>query len=196
MLQVRLWQFGKLLPSRLGDHMEHHGVSPVLYVSAWLLTSFASDYPLHVASRVMDVVLADSVQEGMMKVCADLLSTREHSDRGVYLPGLRLASRSLQLMRCHQPPLTHGTVGLTAAQPDMCNALQVALGMVVCCEKQLLGMDDMEEMVDLLKTEVRTALSRAASSQGIVLWEVSQLPGLPAASAAAVATEPVVSSST
>ena len=67
-LQVRLWQFGKLLPPKLADHLEQHGALPVLYVSAWLLTSFSADFPLYFASRVMDVVLSDSVYEGGMKV--------------------------------------------------------------------------------------------------------------------------------
>ena len=67
-LQVRLWQFGKLLPPKLADHLEQHGALPVLYVSAWLLTSFSADFPLYFASRVMDVVLNDSIYEGGMKV--------------------------------------------------------------------------------------------------------------------------------
>ena len=66
---MRLWQFGKLLPPKLADHLEQHGALPVLYVSAWLLTSFSADFPLHFASRVMDVVLSERVYEGGMKVC-------------------------------------------------------------------------------------------------------------------------------
>ena len=75
---MRLWQFGKLLPPKLADHLEQHGALPVLYVSAWLLTSFSADFPLYFASRVMDVVLSDSVHEGGMKVRC--LAAREIAD--------------------------------------------------------------------------------------------------------------------
>ena len=67
-LQARLWQVGKLLPRGLAQHMELQGALPVLYASSWLLTAFASDFPLFFASRVMDVVLADCYLEPMMKV--------------------------------------------------------------------------------------------------------------------------------
>ena len=33
LLQIRLWQLGKLLPPRLAEHLEAHAVLPVLYVS-------------------------------------------------------------------------------------------------------------------------------------------------------------------
>ena len=44
----------------------------MLYSSAWLLTAFASDFPLFFAARVMDVILADCYIEPMMKVRACL----------------------------------------------------------------------------------------------------------------------------
>ena len=67
-MQVYLWQFGRLLPSNLGRHMEGHGVLPVLYLSSWLLTSFASDFPLFFSSRVLDVVLTGSYPHAVLKV--------------------------------------------------------------------------------------------------------------------------------
>lgn len=33
LLQIRLWQLGKLLPPRLAQHLETYAVLPVLYVS-------------------------------------------------------------------------------------------------------------------------------------------------------------------
>ncbi len=56
------------MPPRLAAHMEERGCLPVLYMSAWLLTVFASAFPLSFASRVMDVLLTDSYSEPMMKV--------------------------------------------------------------------------------------------------------------------------------
>lgn len=67
-MQVYLWQFSKLLPTRLGRHMEGHGVLPVLYLSSWLLTSFGSDFPLFFSSRVLDVVLTGSYPHAVLKV--------------------------------------------------------------------------------------------------------------------------------
>lgn len=62
LLQVRLWQLSRLLPPRLGAHLEAHAVLPVLYASSWLLTCFAADFPLHFAGRVMDVLLTQGHQ--------------------------------------------------------------------------------------------------------------------------------------
>lgn len=67
-MQVYLWQFSKLLPTGLGRHIEGHGVLPVLYLSSWLLTSFASDFPLFFSSRVLDVVLTGSYPHAVLKV--------------------------------------------------------------------------------------------------------------------------------
>ncbi|KAL0035935.1 hypothetical protein WJX77_008299 [Trebouxia sp. C0004] len=72
-LQVYLWQFSKLLPARLGQHMDGHGVLPVLYLSSWLLTSFGSDFPLFFSSRVLDVVLTGSYPHAVLKVALTLL---------------------------------------------------------------------------------------------------------------------------
>ena len=66
-VQVRLWQVGKLMPAKLAGHMEEHGCLPVLYLSAWLLTAYASAFPLTFAARVVDVMLTDSYAEPMMK---------------------------------------------------------------------------------------------------------------------------------
>lgn len=56
------------MPNNLAAHMEERGCQPALYMTAWLLTIFASAFPLAFASRVMDVLLTDSYSEPMMKV--------------------------------------------------------------------------------------------------------------------------------
>ena len=56
------------MPQQLALHMEERCCLPVLYMSAWLLTGFASSFPLPFASRVMDVLLTDSYSEPTMKV--------------------------------------------------------------------------------------------------------------------------------
>uniref|UniRef100_A0A1D1ZTZ1 Rab-GAP TBC domain-containing protein n=1 Tax=Auxenochlorella protothecoides TaxID=3075 RepID=A0A1D1ZTZ1_AUXPR len=68
MLQVRLWQMGRLLPPRLAAHLEAHSVLPVLYASSWFLTCFASDFPLPFAARIMDLVVTDCYAAPIMKV--------------------------------------------------------------------------------------------------------------------------------
>ena len=67
LLQVRLWQLGRLLPSRLEAHLEAHAVLPVLYAPSWLLTCYASDFPIPVAARVLDLVITDCWAAPMMK---------------------------------------------------------------------------------------------------------------------------------
>ncbi|KAL4430666.1 hypothetical protein ABPG75_005922 [Micractinium tetrahymenae] len=95
LLQVRLWQLSKLLPPRLGAHLEAHAVLPVLYASSWLLTCFAADFPLHFAGRVMDVLLTQGhqVASPVLKVAvaivhrceADLLRMTDFEDMVYYL---------------------------------------------------------------------------------------------------------------
>lgn len=73
LLQIRLWQLGRLMPPRLAAHMETHAVLPVLYASSWLLTCFAADFPLSFAARVMDLVVTDSYAAPLMKVAVHIL---------------------------------------------------------------------------------------------------------------------------
>jgi Rab-GTPase-TBC domain len=63
------------MPPKLAAHLEERGCLPVLYMSSWLLTVFASAFPLSFASRVMDVLLTDSYSEPMMRVRAAALYT-------------------------------------------------------------------------------------------------------------------------
>lgn len=49
--------------------MQDHLAIPVLYASSWLLTAFASDFPIFFASRVMDIILTDRYMVAIMKVC-------------------------------------------------------------------------------------------------------------------------------
>ncbi|KAK9839167.1 hypothetical protein WJX74_010845 [Apatococcus lobatus] len=77
MLQVRLWQCGQMMPHQLGRHMEMHGALPVLFVSSWLLTAFAADFPLSFTARIMDAILADSYVEPVMKVVMGVLKACE-----------------------------------------------------------------------------------------------------------------------
>lgn len=200
---MRLWQFGKLLPPKLADHLEQHGALPVLYVSAWLLTSFSADFPLYFASRVMDVVLSDSVYEGGMKVrclaakefvdrrsvvhcaaCRLLLAVTEGptghtcgkchrrysnmSSSPAQLQNVLYPSASCQLPYACLTANAEVSAAETPALQPLCQCsipagsrplnpgchMQVALGIVLHCEKSLLKMEDMEEMVDFLKSEV------------------------------------------
>jgi hypothetical protein len=60
LLQIRLWQLGRLMPPSLANHMESQAALPVLFAPSWLMGCFASDFPLHFSSRVMDLVITDS----------------------------------------------------------------------------------------------------------------------------------------
>ena len=52
--------------------MQDHLAIPVLYASSWLLTAFASDFPIFFASRVMDIILTDRYVVAIMKVLSRL----------------------------------------------------------------------------------------------------------------------------
>lgn len=73
LLQVRLWQLGRLLPKELLDHLEGSGCLTVLYASSWILTSFISDFPYQVAARIVDVLMADSFKDVVLKVALTVL---------------------------------------------------------------------------------------------------------------------------
>jgi hypothetical protein len=60
LLQIRLWQLGRLMPPSLANHMESQAALPVLFAPSWLMGCFASDFPLHFSSRVMDLVITDA----------------------------------------------------------------------------------------------------------------------------------------
>jgi Rab-GTPase-TBC domain len=95
--QVRLWQVGRLMPPKLAAHLEERGCLPVLYMSSWLLTVFASAFPLSFASRVMDVLLTDSYSEPMMKVGCHM-----------FMPGKRvcvLRIKTLEVAYEHSLPI-------------------------------------------------------------------------------------------
>lgn len=49
-------------------HAQDHLAIPVLYASSWLLTAFASDFPIFFASRIMDIILTDRYVVSIMKV--------------------------------------------------------------------------------------------------------------------------------
>ena len=54
-------------------NLQNHLAIPVLYASSWLLTAFASDFPIFFSSRVMDIILTDRYVVAIMKVCSLLM---------------------------------------------------------------------------------------------------------------------------
>lgn len=152
--QVRLWQLGRLLPSRLCDHLEGHAALPVLYASSWLLTCFAADFPLSFAARVMDLVLTDCYAAPMMKVL--------HGGRGGTATGTWscVGAAVLEVQRrapCAPACCLSWERGGAAPAPVPARAaaaVQVAVGILRRCEPALLEMGDMEDMVDHIRTAV------------------------------------------
>ena len=47
----------------------------MLYASSWLLTAFASDFPIFFSSRVMDIILTDRYVVAIMKVYSNMMSS-------------------------------------------------------------------------------------------------------------------------
>nr|XP_050860467.1 TBC1 domain family member 1 isoform X1 [Vespula vulgaris] len=80
-LQLHLYQLSRLLHDRLPalyDHFDKHEVSPTLYAAPWLLTLFASQFPLGFVTRVFDLLFLES-SEIIFRVAVALLE--EHQDQ-------------------------------------------------------------------------------------------------------------------
>ncbi|XP_035728264.1 TBC1 domain family member 1-like isoform X2 [Vespa mandarinia] len=83
-LQLHLYQLSRLLHDRLPalyDHFDKHEVSPTLYAAPWLLTLFASQFPLGFVTRVFDLLFLES-SEILFRVAVALLE--EHQDQLLY----------------------------------------------------------------------------------------------------------------
>ena len=158
------------MPAKLASHMEEHGCLPVLYLSAWLLTAYASAFPLTFAARVVDVMLTDSYAEPMMKarvVCGHRRTVKSaasfpHGSKCVCCQneGLpRIISAHGEHLSCFAWTLEDRQAPLVVCccrggSPGPNAWVQVALGIIKAAEKHLLAMDDMEEMVEFMKTDV------------------------------------------
>ncbi|CAG5082111.1 Similar to TBC1D1: TBC1 domain family member 1 (Homo sapiens) [Cotesia congregata] len=80
-LQLRLYQLSRLLHDRLPlvySHFDKHEVSPTLYAAPWLLTLFASQFPLGFVTRVFDLLFLES-SEVIFRVALALLE--EHQEQ-------------------------------------------------------------------------------------------------------------------
>lgn len=63
-LQVKLYQLSRLVHDRLPELYEHfdlYEVAPTLYAAPWLLTIFASQFPLGFVTRVFDLIFLENV---------------------------------------------------------------------------------------------------------------------------------------
>ncbi|KAL6448782.1 hypothetical protein ACFW04_000517 [Cataglyphis niger] len=80
-LQLHLYQLSRLLHDRLPtiyNHFDKHEVSPTLYAAPWLLTLFASQFPLGFVTRVFDLLFLEN-SEVLFRVSVALLE--EHQDQ-------------------------------------------------------------------------------------------------------------------
>ncbi|KAF5296315.1 hypothetical protein FQA39_LY12532 [Lamprigera yunnana] len=75
-LQIKLYQLSRLLHDQLPDLYEHfdfYEVAPTLYAAPWLLTLFASQFPLGFVTRVFDLLFLENA-DVIFKVALALLS--------------------------------------------------------------------------------------------------------------------------
>lgn len=75
-LQIKLYQLSRLVRDRLPDlydHLDLHEVAPTLYAAPWLLTIFASQFPLGFVTRVFDLVFLENT-DVIFRVALALLS--------------------------------------------------------------------------------------------------------------------------
>eukprot|EP00210_Caulerpa_lentillifera_P008532 g8138.t1 len=79
LLEIRLWQLSRLMPTSLRSYLESFGVLPVLFASSWFLTCFASSFPIEIAARILDVVLCYDFRSFMLRFAYTLVkSNHEH----------------------------------------------------------------------------------------------------------------------
>ncbi|CAG9857662.1 unnamed protein product [Phyllotreta striolata] len=80
-LQIKLYQLSRLIRDQLPDIYEHfdfYEVAPTLYAAPWLLTVFASQFPLGFVARMFDMILLEG-PEVIFKVALALLN--HHKDK-------------------------------------------------------------------------------------------------------------------
>ncbi|XP_031840670.1 PTB_TBC1D1_like and TBC domain-containing protein plx isoform X2 [Nomia melanderi] len=80
-LQLYLYQLSRLLHDKLPaiyDHFDKHEVSPTLYAAPWLMTLFASRFPLGFVTRVFDLLFLENI-DVLFRVSMALLE--EHQDQ-------------------------------------------------------------------------------------------------------------------
>ncbi|KAK4878197.1 hypothetical protein RN001_010703 [Aquatica leii] len=80
-LQIKLYQLSRLLHDQLPDlydHFDFYEVSPTLYAAPWLLTLFASQFPLGFVTRVFDLIFLENT-DVVFKVALALLSLHKEA---------------------------------------------------------------------------------------------------------------------
>ncbi|XP_066597753.1 TBC1 domain family member 4 isoform X2 [Prorops nasuta] len=78
-LQLHLYQLSRLIHDRLPSiykHFDKYEVSPTLYAAPWLLTLFASQFPLGFVTRVFDLLFLES-SEVLFRVALALLEDHQ-----------------------------------------------------------------------------------------------------------------------
>jgi len=75
-LQLKLYQFSRLLWDNnpvLSEHLSKLNMDPSLYATPWLLTLFASSFPLGFVARVFDLLFYDG-SDAILKIAFSLLN--------------------------------------------------------------------------------------------------------------------------
>ncbi|GAO50556.1 hypothetical protein G7K_4680-t1 [Saitoella complicata NRRL Y-17804] len=75
-LQLRLWQFERLLEAELPEvnaHLKGLGIAPSMYASQWFLSLFAVTCPLGTLHRIYDIIFAEGAPETIMRIALALL---------------------------------------------------------------------------------------------------------------------------
>lgn len=78
-LYVRMYQLNALLQDhlpRLHRHLEECGVQCMTFASQWFMALFATDFPLHVVLRIVDIMLVEGV-EVLLRFALALLGSNE-----------------------------------------------------------------------------------------------------------------------
>lgn len=100
---LKLWQLHQLvqeLMPRLAQHMHDSAVEITLFATPWLMSLFASDFPLNFSGRVIDGVMAQQSMVPFFSACMALL--QEAEDDLVALSGLEEQLSYLKYKPCNE----------------------------------------------------------------------------------------------
>jgi hypothetical protein len=139
---------------RLSKHLQQHCVPCVLYVSQWLLTSFACPFPAYFAAQLVDIMLTESSDRIVMQACSQIPSAH------MLIPPCAAGVRScldLDWLSVRAPPIVHtaelSVCACTQLELLLPAAVQTAMAIMAEVEERLLRLSEFEDIITCIKSD-------------------------------------------
>ncbi|CBY15549.1 unnamed protein product, partial [Oikopleura dioica] len=124
-LQEAMYQLSRLLAElepALYEFLESHCVTPVLYLTPWFLTLFASNFPMSFSSHVLDLVLAEG-PAAIFKIAISLF--QQYKDYIIKLDGFEAVADFIKNRINCPDEETSNEIFIRAAKIDLGTRLDV-----------------------------------------------------------------------